>query len=121
MTTEIPKKLRSIERLPADQAARMAEVFSVLADPTRVRILYALSQGEETTGALAGALGISDSAVSHQLRTLRHLHLIASRREGKQVWHRLADDHVTDRADVHPHERALASDVSDLVVLPASV
>ena len=94
MTTNIPQQLRSTDALPAEQAARMAEVFSVLADPTRVRILYALSQREDTTGALAGALGISDSAVSHQLRTLRHLQLVVSRREGKQVWHRLADDHV---------------------------
>ncbi len=94
MTTHIPQQLRSTEALPAAQAARIAEVFSVLADPTRVRILYALSQREDTTGALAASLGLSDSAVSHQLRTLRHLHLIVSRREGKQVWHRLADEHV---------------------------
>ncbi|MEE9278418.1 MAG: metalloregulator ArsR/SmtB family transcription factor [Dehalococcoidia bacterium] len=80
--------------LPVGQAARMAEVFGVLADPTRVRILYALSQEAHTTSELAAALGLSDSAVSHQLRSLRQLHLVASRRAGKQVWHRLADEHV---------------------------
>ena len=59
-----------------------------------MRILYALSRTERTTGELAMALGLSDSAISHQLRTLRHLHLVSSQRAGKQVWHRLADEHV---------------------------
>ncbi len=80
--------------LGREPAERMAEVFGVLADPTRVRILHALSSAERTTGALAAALGLSDSAISHQVRTLRQLRLVASRREGKQVWHRLADAHV---------------------------
>ena len=84
----------SLALLPWEQAAQMTEVFGALSDPTRLRILYALSRSQHTTSELAAAFGLSDSAISHQLRTLRQLHLVASRREGKLVWHRLADAHA---------------------------
>ena len=80
--------------LSVERATALAETFAVLADPTRVRILYALDRSEHTTSDLSAALGLSDSAVSHQLRSLRQLRLVVSRREGKLVWHRLADNHV---------------------------
>ncbi len=75
-------------------AAPVAEVFATLADPTRLRILHALREAERTTSDLATALSLSDSAVSHQVRTLRQTRAVVSRRSGKQVWHRLADAHI---------------------------
>ena len=74
--------------------ARMAETFKALADPTRVRILHALSHAELCVGDLALLLGMSESAVSHQLRMLRNLHIVRSRRDGKLVFYTLDDDHV---------------------------
>ena len=74
--------------------ARMAETFKALADPTRVRILHALSHAELCVRDLALLLGMSESAVSHQLRMLRNLHIVRSRRDGKLVFYTLDDDHV---------------------------
>ena len=74
--------------------ARMAETFKALADPTRVRILHALSHAELCVGDLALLLGMSEAAVSHQLRMLRNLHIVRSRRDGKLVFYTLDDDHV---------------------------
>jgi ArsR family transcriptional regulator len=82
------------EILSVPQAQLLAETFQVLGDPTRVRILHALSMSELCTSDLAGVVGMSESAVSHQLRTLRQLHVVRSRRMGKLVYYSLADDHV---------------------------
>ena len=75
-------------------ATRLAETFKALSDPTRVRIISALSHTELCVCDLAATLGMSQSAVSHQLRTLRQLHLIKSRKEGRQVYYSLDDDHI---------------------------
>lgn len=77
-----------------EQARVLAATFQVLGDPTRVRIVHALSLGELCTSDLAGLVRMSESAVSHQLRTLRQLHVVRSRREGKLVYYSLNDDHV---------------------------
>jgi DNA-binding transcriptional ArsR family regulator len=77
-----------------DRARRVAETFSVLGDPSRVRIVHALSLSELCTSDLAAVVGMSESAVSHQLRTLRQLHVVRSRRDGKLVYYSLDDDHV---------------------------
>jgi DNA-binding transcriptional ArsR family regulator len=77
-------------------AVRLAETFKALSDPSRVRIVSLLAQAELCVGDLAAALDMSQSAVSHQLRTLRDLHLVRWRREGRQVYYALDDDHVTD-------------------------
>ena len=82
------------EILTVSQAQVLAETFQVLGDPTRVRILHALSLSELCTSDLASVVGMSESAVSHQLRTLRQLHVVRSRRTGKLVYYSLADDHV---------------------------
>jgi ArsR family transcriptional regulator len=82
------------EILSLDQARLLAATFQVLGDPTRVRIVHALSLSELCTLDLAGLVGMSESAVSHQLRTLRQLHVVRSRREGKLVYYSLNDDHV---------------------------
>jgi ArsR family transcriptional regulator len=77
-------------------AARLAETFRALSDPTRVRVVSLLAQAELCVCDLAAALGVSQSAMSHQLRTLRDLRLVRRRREGRQVFYTLDDDHVAD-------------------------
>ncbi len=69
-------------------------LFAALGDPTRLRLLAALQAGPLCTCDLAATLGITESAVSHQLRGLRALRLVASDRDGRVVYHRLDDDHV---------------------------
>lgn len=72
----------------------MAELFKALGDYTRVRILYALSINELCVCALAEVLDMSQSAISHQLRLLRAAKLVRYRKEGKNVFYALDDDHV---------------------------
>lgn len=77
-------------------ASLLAETFKALSDPSRVRIVSVLAEAELCVCDLAAALGMSQSAVSHQLRTLRDLHLVRWRREGRQIFYALDDEHVTD-------------------------
>ena len=79
-----------------EQAAQLAELFSTLSDPSRVRIIGALLEGETNVSTLAEIVGISESAVSHQLRTLRQMRLVRSRRQGREVYYVLDDAHVAD-------------------------
>ena len=72
----------------------LTEIFRVLGDPTRVRILSALSAGERCVGDLAAQLGATDSAVSHQLRLLRSARIVRSRRAGRMIFYSLDDRHV---------------------------
>jgi DNA-binding transcriptional ArsR family regulator len=72
----------------------LAELFKALGDYTRVRILFALSIGELCVCALAEVLDMSQSAISHQLRLLRAAKLVRYRKEGKNVFYSLDDDHV---------------------------
>ena len=73
---------------------RTAELFGVLSDPTRVKIFLALSQAELCVGDLARLVGVSDSAVSHQLRILRNMGLVDYRKEGKMAFYSLSDEHL---------------------------
>src|SRR5262245_65589082 len=82
------------------QAWALAETFSLLGDPTRTRILHALSVDELCVSDLAGLLGISPSAASHQLRLLRNRRLVAVRREGKHTYYRLQDEHISTLVDM---------------------
>lgn len=75
-------------------AAGLAETFKVLGDLTRVRMLDALSHSELCVGDLAGLLGLTESAISHQLRLLRSMRLVRSRRAGRMVIYMLDDDHI---------------------------
>ena len=70
----------------------LTEIFRVLGDPTRVRILDALSRTELCVGDLASQLGVTESAVSHQLRLLRNTRIVRSRREGRMIFYAL-DEH----------------------------
>jgi DNA-binding transcriptional ArsR family regulator len=72
----------------------LAGIFKVLGDPTRVRILQALSLEELCVCDIASLLGMSQSAVSHQLRVLRSCRLVKFRKEGKMAYYSLDDDHV---------------------------
>jgi DNA-binding transcriptional ArsR family regulator len=78
---------------PADVEA-VAEVFKLLGDPTRVRLLDALALGERCVCDLAELLGLTESAVSHQLRLLRAARLVRVRRAGRQAYYCLDDHHV---------------------------
>ncbi len=82
---------RAVEKAPVEA---LAETFKVLGDPTRVRILLALSVRELCVCDLADLFEVTQSAVSHQLRILRAHRLVRSRREGKLVYYSLDDDHV---------------------------
>ncbi len=82
--------------LDEQTACRLAEFFGALNDPTRVRIIAELMGEEKNVGTLAEIVGSTESAVSHQLRCLRHLHIVRTRREGRQVFYSLDDEHVRD-------------------------
>jgi ArsR family transcriptional regulator len=82
-------------RLLADgSVAALAETFKVLGDTTRVRIIDALSTTELCVQDLAHLLGVTESAVSHQLRLLRSMRLVRTRRDGRQIFYTLDDDHI---------------------------
>jgi ArsR family transcriptional regulator len=77
-----------------DDVTDLAETFRALGDPTRVRMLDALSHGELCVCDLAALVRMSESAVSHQLRLLRNLRLVRPRREGRMVFYALDDRHI---------------------------
>ena len=86
---------RLLEEMPAEEDLYdLAELFKVFGDSTRIKILYALFGAELCVGDLAQLLGMSQTAVSHQLRVLRTNKLVKGRKEGKIVFYSLADDHV---------------------------
>ena len=87
------RKIRAALVQP-DAVQGLADTFSALGDPTRVRILDALSHGELCVCDLAAVLRLSQSAVSHQLRLLRGLRLVRPRREGRVVFYDLDDQHI---------------------------
>lgn len=83
-----------VGRVDAGTAAEVATTMQALATPSRVRILGELRERPCAVGELAAAIGMEQSAVSHQLRLLRHLGLVVGEREGKRVVYRLHDAHV---------------------------
>lgn len=84
----------------ADQCGEVAEVFKLISDPSRLRILWLLCHCEECVGNIAAAMEMSDQAVSHHLRLLKKSGLIVSRRDGKEIYYKLAD---TKQADLLHH------------------
>ena len=77
------------------KAIKLAELFSALSDASRVRLISLLMEGEMSVSALAEELKMTESAVSHQLRGLRQMHLVRARKDGRQVFYSLDDDHVS--------------------------
>ncbi len=103
-----PAKVRRLAKnLPdSDSLGQLSDVFEVLSDPSRLRVLSCLSQEEVCVCDLSATLGMSESAVSHQLRLLRALRLVKPRREGRIVYYSLEDEHVTKLMDMGlKHER----------------
>ena len=89
-------RVRKARRRMVDESTsvHLAELFRVLGDPTRIRILSALQEEELCVCDLAATVGSTQSAVSHQLRLLRAARLVKYRKEGKMVFYSLDDDHV---------------------------
>jgi DNA-binding transcriptional ArsR family regulator len=88
---------RTVSGLPGDDSVQSAcEVFQALGNPTRIRIMHALAHDEMSVGDLARALGLSMSALSHQLAILRLLRLVAAREEGRTTFYRVVDRFVGD-------------------------
>lgn len=81
--------------LHPDEIGTLAQIFKALADETRLKILWALEKREMCVCDLAAMLGLTESAVSHQLRLLRNLQLVTNRRDGVVLYYRLADNHVS--------------------------
>lgn len=84
---------------PKDEYLKLASLFKMFGDGTRVQILHALEQSEMCVCDLAALLGVTKSAVSHQLKALRLANLVKFRREGQIVYYSLADDHVKEIID----------------------
>ena len=83
------------EKMPDDEMLyALAELYKIFGDSTRIKILYVLLESEMCVCDISTLLSISQSAVSHQLKILRHADLVKPRREGKTVFYSLSDDHV---------------------------
>lgn len=89
-------KAALLEPLEVPEAQRMAEFFAALADATRLRLVSLLAMEECCVCDLAERLGMTESAISHQLRALRAARLVSYRKEGRQVFYRLHDHHVVE-------------------------
>jgi ArsR family transcriptional regulator len=83
------------DELPNDETLQdLGDLFKVFGDTTRIKIMYALHEDEMCVCAIADLLNMTQSAISHQLKTLKDANLVASRREGKTIYYSLSDDHV---------------------------
>lgn len=93
---EHPEKicLAKAEMLPETDARQAAELFKILGDATRIKILHALSKRELCVCDIAAVVAMGQSAVSHQLRLLRGSRLVKFRKEGKMAWYSLDDEHI---------------------------
>src|SRR2546421_8154962 len=97
--------------LSTDKAMRLASLFGVLSDPTRLQVVYALLKapaGELCVCDLATGLGRDDTTISHQLRVLRNQQIVTTRKAGRIVYYRLTDEHVRSLLEIgmtHAYER----------------
>ena len=81
--------------MPSDELLQdLGDLFKIFGDTTRIKIMYALYEDEMCVCAIADLLGMTQSAISHQLKVLKAANLVESRREGKTIYYSLADDHV---------------------------
>lgn len=92
--TRVHAGLHAAETLDEPEVRAIAELMQALSAPSRLRLLHALRGGEAGVGELAEMTGMTPSAASQQLRILRHLRFVATRRDGRSVLYRLHDDHV---------------------------
>ena len=98
LNTDVVERVREALNDEENQY-ELAELFSMFADTTRIRILYALFEAEMCVCDLANLLGMTQSAISHQLALLKRARLIRHRREGRTVFYSLADSHVRTMLD----------------------
>lgn len=81
--------------LPTDELLfDLSDLFKIFGDTTRIKILFSLFESEMCVCAIAELLGMTQSAISHQLKTLKNANLVGNRREGKTIYYFLSDDHV---------------------------
>ena len=97
-TALFPESIEQVQRNMPDDAdiEKVVSFYKVLADKTRLRILYAIKEQEMCAGDIAVLLDMTKSAVSHQLAVMRNMHQIKSRRDGKNVFYSLDDEHIVD-------------------------
>lgn len=84
---------------PPEAVLMLAETFKILGDPTRIKIAFALAREELCVCDIANLLGVSQSAVSHSLRTLRQMKLVRFRKDGKIAYYTLDDEHIANLLD----------------------
>jgi DNA-binding transcriptional ArsR family regulator len=95
-TTHLPgDRPAALPRLDEHQAAQLAEMFRLMGDPTRLRIILACLDAPTPVGAIATTLGLSQSLVSHHLRLLRAARVLRGQRRGRQVLYTSADEHIS--------------------------
>ena len=84
----------TLSKMPEDDLFnKLAEFFKILGDTTRAKILFALDQNEMCVCDIANVLGMSKSSISHQLGTLRRMNIVKCRKQGKEVYYTIDDDH----------------------------
>lgn len=89
-----PRSAQHFAELDDQTSQRLADIFKILGDPTRIKLLALLTSDEMRVSDIASALDMGQSAISHQLRVLRNARLVKFRKEGKEAWYSLDDDHV---------------------------
>jgi DNA-binding transcriptional ArsR family regulator len=94
MPSPIPLHTETATALSDDKAIELAEMFRLLGDPSRLRIVIETLGGPQSVGHMAAKLGLSPSLVSHHLRLLRAARLVSPERRGKQIFYRIHDAHV---------------------------
>lgn len=93
-----------------EELSDISSVFKVLGDPTRIKLVWALDRREMCVCDLAATLGMTKSAISHQLKTMKNFHVVKSKRDGKNIYYSLDDEHITDIIELakahvgHAHE-----------------
>ncbi len=85
---------KSFENVSNNDLFDLADLFKVFSDSTRIRILFSLFENEKNVNTISKGLGISQSAISHQLRYLKDSNLVKSRRNGQSIFYALSDSHV---------------------------
>lgn len=90
-----------MSKMPSDEIIdKMESLLNVASDFTRLKIMYALSEGEKNVSEIVNEVGASQSLISHQLQTLRKANLVWTRRQGTSVYYSLADEHVVKLLDL---------------------
>ena len=81
--------------LPSEELLQdLGDLFKIFGDTTRIRIMFALYEGEMSVSAISELLNMTQPAISHQLKTLKAANLVATRRQGKEIYYHLSDEHV---------------------------